>query len=339
MQPTSTTVPTATTAPAATAAPTATTAPTATPVPTATAAPTSTAPATAVPTASPTLPVSQVDDPVIAGAGNIACDPASPSFNNGSGTAAACQQRATSDLLVARHLAAVFTLGDNQYENGSPAAFGQVYDPAWGRVRTITHPAIGNHDYQTAGAAGYFGYFGAAAGDPARGYYSYTIGSWHIVVLNSECNQVGGCGTGSPQEQWLRADLAAHPALCTLAYWHEPRFSSGTSGGNVGYDAFWRDLYAAGADVVLNGHDHDYQRFAPQSPDGVLDQARGIREFVVGTGGKGHDSFGAIQPNSEVRNNSTFGVLALTLHPGSYDWAFVPIAGQTFTDAGSMACH
>jgi len=309
---------------------------TASPAPTAT---TTSATASPAPTATTTPLPSSAGDPVIAGAGNIACDPTDPQFNGGNGSAYACHMRATSDLLAGASLAAVFTLGDNQYESGTLAQYQQVYDPTWGRVKGITHPAIGNREYLTSGAAGYFDYFGAAAGDQQKAYYSYDIGAWHIVVLNSECAQVGGCGVGSSQEQWLHADLAAHPTRCTLAYWHEPRFSSGTSGDNAAYDAFWRDLYRAGADVVLNGHDHDYERFAPQDPNGNPDGARGMREFIVGTGGESHASFNTIQPNSEVRNNNTFGVLELTLHPSSYDWRFVPQAGESFTDSGSGSCH
>jgi 3',5'-cyclic AMP phosphodiesterase CpdA len=189
-------------------------------------------------------------------------------------------------------------------------------------------------------AAGYFGYFGAVAGDPAQGWYSYDIGSWHVVVLNSNCARVGGCIAGSPQEQWLQADLAAHPAACTLAYWHHPRWSSGTNhGSNASVDAFWRDLYAAGVEVVLNGHEHNYERFAPQTPDGAADPESGIREFVVGTGGRSHYPMAAALPNSDVRNTDTFGVLALTLHADGYDWEFVPEAGQSFTDSGSGTCH
>ena len=197
----------------------------------------------------------------------------------------------------------------------------------------------GNHEYLTRAANGYFSYFGAAAGDPATGYYSFDVGAWHVVALNSNCSAVGGCASGSPQERWLRADLAAHPAACTLAYWHHPRFSSGEHGNEPAYDAFWRDLYAAGADVVLNGHDHDYERFAPQDPSGGSDLARGVREFVVGTGGKNHYRFLTLQPNSQVRDATTFGVLELTLHRTSYDWRFLPEPGKTFTDSGSAVCR
>jgi hypothetical protein len=234
----------------------------------------------------------------------------------------------------------VATLGDTVYEDGTAAQFRDCYDPSWGRHKARTRPAVGNHDYQTPGAAAYFAYFGEAAGDPDKGYYSYDLGAWHVVVLNSNCSQVGGCGPDSPQEQWLRADLAAHPTSCALAYWHHPRFSSGAQhGDHDNLEPFWRALYDAGADVVLVGHEHHYERFAPQDPSGNADAKRGIRQFVVGTGGKNHYRFDPPMPNSEVRNADTFGVLKLTLRANGYDWAFVPVAGATFTDAGSDACH
>jgi hypothetical protein len=286
---------------------------------------------------------------VIAAAGDVACDPTDTSYNGGLGTTNHCQMKATSDLLVNGHFAAVLALGDLQYACGGAAAFQQSYDPTWGRVKSITYPATGNHEYQTSGgtdcdttghASGYFNYFGSAAGDPTKGYYSWDIAGWHMIVLNSNCSQVGGCGAGSPQEAWLRADLAAHPAACTLAYWHHPRFTSDAYAGNAtNMSTAWQDLYNAGADLVLNGHTHEYERFAPQTPGGVADPTRGIREIIVGTGGVNHSSFGTILPNSEVRNATTFGVLQLTLHPASYDWTFQPIPGSTFTDSGSTACH
>lgn len=233
----------------------------------------------------------------------------------------------------------VVTLGDNVYPDGTDLQFNDCYDPTWGRHKARTRPAPGNHDYHTPGASGYFNYFGTAAGEPDKGYYSYDLGDWHIIVLNSNCSEVGGCAGDSPQGQWLQADLAAHPTVCTLAYWHRPRFSSGRHGNSSAVAPFWRILYGAGADVVLNGHDHDYERFAPQNPDGVADPARGIRQFVVGTGGKGLRPFETIQPNSEVKNSTTHGVLKLTLRAASYDWEFIPIAGDTFADSGSGACN
>jgi acid phosphatase type 7 len=233
----------------------------------------------------------------------------------------------------------VMALGDLAYPNGSADDF-KCYDKTWGRVKDRTRPAVGNHEFHSSGASYYFQYFGAAAGDPKTGYYSYDLGAWHIVVLNSECVEVGGCGAGSPQEKWLRADLAAHPSGCTLAYFHKPRFSSGLTHGNdpeVG--AFWQALYDANAELVLNGHDHDYERFAPQDPKGNADPKRGIREFVVGTGGKNHREFGIQKSNSEVRNNDAFGVLKLILKPTGYEWKFIPEAGKTFMDSGSGSCH
>jgi len=293
-------------------------------------------------------PPSAPGDPVIAAAGDIACDPASTSFNGGLGTSTACQEQPTSNLLVGQGFAAVLALGDNQYDCGGYNAFLQSYDPTWGRVRSITHPVPGNHEYQASPgtdcdpsgqATGYFQYFGAAAGDPTKGYYSYDLGSWHLIALNSNCAQVGGCAAGSPEETWLKADLAAHSASCTLAYWHHPRFTSGAVGDSTQVATFWQDLYSAGADVVLNGHAHGYERFAPQDPSQNYDPTHGVREFVVGTGGEDFQSFTSSEPLSETRQANTFGVLTLTLHATSYDWHFVPIVGQSFTDSGSTSCH
>lgn len=234
----------------------------------------------------------------------------------------------------------VFTVGDNAYESGTAEQFRNCYGPTWGRHKNRTHPSPGNHEFHSGGATPYFDYFGKNAGDPARGYYSYELGAWHVIVLNSECDQVGGCNAGSAQEKWLHGDLQTHPAACTLAYWHKPLFSSGGKHGNdPEVKAFWQDLYAAHADLVLNGHDHDYERFGPQDPDGNADATRGIREFVVGTGGKNHRPFGKPLPASEVRNADTFGVLKLTLHARGYNWEFIPEAGKSFRDSGSGACH
>lgn len=260
----------------------------------------------------------------------------------GAGDIADCSNlagaEATAKLLEANP-GTVMALGDLAYPNGTAEDF-KCYDKTWGRVKDRTRPAVGNHEFHSSGATHYFQYFGAAAGDPKTGYYSYDLGSWHIVVLNSECAEVGGCGAGSPEEKWLRADLAAHPTGCTLAYFHKPRFSSGLNHGNdpeVG--AFWQALYDFNAELILNGHDHDYERFAPQDPDGNADPKRGIREFVVGTGGKNHREFGIHKANSEVRDNTAFGVLRLTLKTTGYDWKFIPEAGKTFTDSGSGSCH
>jgi len=232
----------------------------------------------------------------------------------------------------------VVTLGDNAYPDGTAAEFNAYYEPTWGRHKARTLPSVGNHEYDTPGASGYFNYFGTAAGDPAKGYYSYNLGDWHIVVLNSECAQVGGCGVNSPQGLWLQADLAANPSICTLAYFHRPLFSSSSSTTSANVKGFWTLLYNAEADVILNGHAHNYERFALQDPNGLATPGRGIREFVVGTGGANFTSFGTNALNSVVRNASTAGVLKLTLNPTSYAWEFVPIAGRTFTDTGSADC-
>jgi hypothetical protein len=233
----------------------------------------------------------------------------------------------------------VFTLGDNVYPDGTDNEFTNCYDPTWGRHKARTRPAPGNHDYHTPDASGYFNYFGAVAGDTDKGYYSYDVGAWHVIVLNSSCGEIGGCRQNSPQGQWLQADLAANPSVCSLAYWHKPLFSSGSHHGSssAGQD-FWQLLYDAGADVILNGHEHNYERFAPQDPNGTAAPGRGIREFVVGTGGASLYPFGTPQPNSEVREGNTHGVLKLALHPTSYDWEFIPVAGKTFTDSGSASC-
>ena len=234
----------------------------------------------------------------------------------------------------------VAPLGDVDYDGGALSDYQNCYGQTWGKYLSRTRPAVGNEDYATAGAAGYFAYFGALAGPSGKGYYSYDLGAWHIVVLNSNCAAVGGCQAGSPEETWLKADLAAHPAQCTLAYWHQPLFTSGSvHSGVTAVRPFWQDLYNAGTEVVLNGHNHQYERFAPQTPTGAADPAKGIREFVVGTGGYSHYAFGTPKPNSEVRNSTAYGVLKLTLDPGSYSWQFIPVAGQTFTDSGTGTCH
>jgi hypothetical protein len=233
----------------------------------------------------------------------------------------------------------VLPIGDLAYPDGSDANF-KCYDKTWGRHKARTRPAPGNHEYHTAGAAGYFKYFGSIAGSPGHSYYSFDLGSWHIISLDSQCSEVGGCQKGSPEEQWLRDDLGKHSSNCILAYWHAPLFSSGSEHGNgPEMKPFWDDLYAAGADIVLNGHDHDYERFAPQTPAGAADPAHGIREFVVGTGGKNQRAFRDPLPTTEVRSSSTFGVLKIDLHGHSYDWKFIPVQGGQFTDSGNGTCH
>ncbi len=279
-------------------------------------------------------------DPVIAAAGDIACDllpSAKPEADDGGPNV--CHMGATAKLIAGLHPAAVLTLGDEQYADGSLDQFKNGYEKTWGAFKSITRPAPGNHEYHTPGAAGYFEYFGASAGDPAKGYYSFDLGGWHLIALNANCKQAGGCGADSPEVQWLAHDLAGHHAACTLAYWHQPRFSSGPHHSDPTYDAFWRALYAAHTDLVLNGHDHDYERFSPQSPDAKPDPSLGIMEIVAGTGGRSHYKIGNIEPNSVVSNGVTYGVLAITLHPHGFDWRFIPEPGSTFADSGSQACH
>ncbi len=218
---------------------------------------------------------------------------------------------------------------------GAASEYTNCYDQVWGGQKSRTYPVPGNHEYDTSGASGYFGYFGSRAGPAGKGYYSFNYGGWHIVALNSEISHA----SGSAQEVWLRNDLAANTAKCTLAFFHRPRFSSGEHGNNTDVGIFWTDLYNANAEIVMDGHDHDYERFAPQSPSGALDNTRGIREFVVGTGGVAERPFGTTKANSQVRNNSAWGVLKLTLHASGYDWQFLPAGSATFSDSGSDACH
>jgi hypothetical protein len=239
----------------------------------------------------------------------------------------------------------VLPLGDLAYQDGSKTDFDNCYAPTWGRFKDRSRPVLGNHEYVQKGAGPYFDYWGDLAGDRTKGYYSFDIASWHVIALNSNCSDVGGCSKGSPMEQWLRQDLAAHPSRCTLALWHHPRFYSPSRQPGSRLEAtdrkmtaFWVALMEAGADVVLTGHRHIYERFARQGPEGQADP-NGMRQFVVGTGGGPHDHFeGPIAPNSEIRKADTYGILQLTLHAEAYDWRFVPVAGDAFTDSGSDTC-
>ncbi|MBX7220999.1 MAG: metallophosphoesterase [Blastocatellia bacterium] len=228
---------------------------------------------------------------------------------------------------------AVFTLGDNAYGTGRAIEFAQCYEPSWGRHKTHTRPSPGNHDYYSAGAAPYFGYFGPMAGPAGRGYYSFEMGNWHIVSLNSNID----ARIGSAQERWLRDDLQKRKVPHILAYWHHPLYSSGPHGNSLLMQDIWRTLMEFDADVVLCGHDHDYERFAPQDADG-RPNPRGIREFVVGTGGAQLYQFKKIAANSEVRNDRSWGILKLTLNAQSYSWEFIPVAGQSFRDSGTGTC-
>lgn len=277
---------------------------------------------------------------VVAAAGDVACDPDDANYHSGNGTSTACRQLYTSNLLVNGDFDAVLALGDLQYNSGSLTDFDEVYDPTWGRVKSITYPVVGNHEYGQSNASGYFQYFGSRAGTAGQGWYSFDLGSWHIVAINSECDRIGGCGTGSPEETWLRNDLAAHPAQCTIAMWHKGRYSSGHDGDNTFMQPMWADLYNAGVEILLSGHSHDYERFAPQDASGHLDESRGVRQFIVGTGGAFFTGLGtSIDANSQAHQNDTYGVLQLTLRSGAYDWKFLPEAGKTYSDSGTTSCH
>ena len=253
-------------------------------------------------------------DPVIAAAGDIACPSACTST------------KTVGDMLVDGNYTAVLTLGDNQYEDGRLSEYKRSYDPTWGRVKDKTYPSPGNHDYHDANGADYYSYFGSRAGPPGKGYYSYDIGMWHMLSLNSEANIDAQLG-------WVEADLAANHSRCTLAYWHKPIWTSGDTHRHDGepMSGIWNALVEGGADVVLNGHVHNYERFAPRD---------GIRAFIVGTGGRdSHYGFAQTASLSEVRDNSTDGLLRLTLHPAGYDWRFLPVPGGTFSDAGAGTCR
>lgn len=287
-------------------------------------------------------PASVADHEVVtvAAAGDIACDPGSGSYGDGdgAGTSGSCRMLATSDRVLAIGPDAVLTLGDNQYERGTLAAYQESYDQSWGRFADITYPVAGNHEYYTWGAAGYYAYFGSRAGDPSEGWYAFDLGAWHIVALNSNCDAIGGCDAGSPQESWLRDDLAASSASCTLAYMHHPRFSSAVHGDTSRVRPLWQALYDHGAELALAGHDHTYERFAAMTPAGDADPSSGIRSFVVGSGGRSHYDIGTPRANSEHQDDQHFGVLKLELEPGGYRWTFVDETGATL-DAGSGDCH
>jgi hypothetical protein len=286
-------------------------------------------PGTATRTLTPTpTQLAAGGDPVLIGAGDICI------------TSGIANAQATAAILGANPSAAIFTAGDNSNESGTSDQYSDCIAKTWGVYKDRTHPVPGNHDYATSGAAPYYAFYGAAAGTASKGYYSYDLANdWHVISLNAMCAEVGGCGAGSPQETFLRNDLAANAGKHIIAIWHMPSFSSGGANGNsTAFRAWWDDLYAAHADLVINGHDHDYERFALQSPAAAADP-NGIREFVVGTGGASQIPMGTIRANSQVRSTGTFGVLKLTLHAQSYDWQFIPVAGRTFADSGTQATH
>jgi acid phosphatase type 7 len=278
------------------------------------------------PTQTPTPSPSPTPTPVIfIGAGDI-------------GVCGTDTSEQTAAILDGYPQAAIFTAGDNAYGSGTRAEFRSCFDPTWGRHKDRIRPVPGNHDYINPGAAAYYEYFGEAAGEPGKGYYSYDLGDWHIVALNSLCGEVGGCGIGSAQEQWLRADLTASDKRCTLAYMHYPRWSSGLAGGRGTVSGLVRALVDHGVEVLVSGDDHNYERFAPQNGDGQADP-NGIRQFVAGTGGALLRVFSTPQPNSEVRHTGTYGVLKFNLLPDRYSWEFIPVNGQSFSDSGSDICH
>jgi acid phosphatase type 7 len=265
----------------------------------------------------------------------------------GAGDIASCsynRDKATANVLN-NVSGTVFTLGDNVYPDGTAAQFRNCYDPTWGAQKARTKPSVGNHEYHTPDASGYFGYFGARAGAPSKGYYTYKRGNWRVVVLNSNCSEVGGCGRFSPQGRWLGQLLANNPSRCTLAYWHHPLFAS-TGAATTQVRPFWNILYSHNADVILSGHAHYYERFAPQRPDGTRDRSRGIREFVVGTGGALPENpmtkpraANSVVDSQKSPGVTAYGVLRLRLSADSYTWKFLPVAGETFTDSGTGKCH
>jgi hypothetical protein len=270
-------------------------------------------------------PSAEAAEAVLVGAGDIAqC--------NSSGDSATAK-------LLASTGGTVFTLGDNAYEDGTAKEFQFCYGRTWGRFKGRTRPAVGNHEYHSGWAKGYWDYFGGRAGPRGKGWYSYSAGAWRVIVLNSNCSKVG-CHKGSEQERWLRAELARHDNKCTLAYFHHARFSSDSQHGNAWeVGPFWEALYEHGADLVLSGHAHGYERFAPQTPWGKHDPSHGIRQIVVGTGGADLYRMGSPRPNSQVRNANTLGVLKLKLRSDSYQWNFIPQAGKRFRDSGHGKCH
>jgi hypothetical protein len=296
------------------------------------------APVTAMPVERPASPAAEARSVTVAAAGDIACGAASAS--------ASCRQMDTAALLADLGPDAILALGDTQYERGAYSDFVTSWDPAWGRFKDKVYPVPGNHEYLTADAAGYFDYFNGLgiltgrAGERGKGYYSFDLGAWHLVGLNSNCDKVDGCRAGSPQEQWLRADLAAHPAACSIMFMHHPLWSSDSREFRItALRPLVQAFYEAGGELILVGHSHFYERFAPQDPEGFADPARGVREIIVGTGGRNVYGFGPIWENSEVRGGRTFGVLMLTLNPTSYQWQFVAVPGESFTDSGRQDCH
>jgi hypothetical protein len=278
-------------------------------------------------------PVRDPGSVIIGAAGDIACPPGR--WRNRPN---ACGMVGTAKVMEAIRPDAVLTLGDHQYPSGSLGDFEASYADTWGAYRDITFPVPGNHEYETPGARGYFAYFGKRAGEPDKGYYSYDLGAWHLIALNSECDEIGGCGDSDPQARWLRQDLEAHQRQCALAYWHRPRFSSGPHGNDSDLEALWRILAAERADVVLAGHDHDYERFTPMNADGEADP-KGVTQFVAGTGGRSHYKFRTPKPTSKVRITGRHGVLRLQLTEQGYAWEFTAAPKGEVLDSGNGQCY
>jgi hypothetical protein len=290
------------------------------------------------PTPTPTPTTTPGDGVTIAAVGDIACTPSSSSYNNGFGTSTLCRHKYVADLMQTRDVTNFLALGDLQYEDGTLSDFNTSYDKWYAPYYDITRPAPGNHEYRTTNASGYYNYFASKNYAQSPGYYSYDVGNWHLVALNSNCTKIGGCGTTKPQGQWLKADLAASNKECTIAYWHHPRFNSGEHGGVGNMTWAWNMMYAENGEIILNGHEHSYQRFQPLDSSGNVDYNRGIVEFVSGAGGKNHYSGGSTNSRSAFRNTIEYGMLFLTLNDGSADYEWVTENGVT-KDSGTITCH
>lgn len=296
----------------------------------------------------PQLVVDTSTDPVVVAGGDVSCAPSDPGLGGGAGTPGHCHEAATAALIGQVNPLALLVVGDAQYNSGALADYISQYGPTWGQYLGTTKPSVGNHDYGQSGASGYFHYFGDRATplqpgclSGCNGYYSFDIGTWHLINVNTECTRINGgagCAAGSPQETWLKADLAAHPSQCTLVFGHRPRWSS-NSFQSPEIAPLVDDMYAAGVELLVTGHAHSYERFAPQNPAGQLDNTNGIREIIAGTGGDNFSGFGTIEANSQVHKTNIFGVLKITLHPGSYDTSFVADPSTPFSDSTSGTCH
>ena len=267
-------------------------------------------------------------DSVVMVAGDIVCPPRLAT------TPTKCRDEQTSDILLANKPDRVLTAGDNQYDEGKFRHFRNAYHLTWGRLKDITRPTAGNHEYRTEDAKGYFNYFDSRAGKPNKGYYGFKQEDWQLIALNSNI----GVRRGSRQVEWLRRKLTTNPSNCTMAYFHHPLYSSGEHGNNPKMKPIYRLLHGAGVELVIAGHDHNYERFAPMNAFGER-RSDGVRTIIVGTGGANHRPIANVKPHSRVRNDDTFGVLKLILRLNTYDWEFIPEEGKSFTDSGSDDCH